>query len=373
MTSPPPLLELRGLLVDRGGVRVLDVPALRIAPGELVALLGPNGCGKTSLLLSMMGLLPRVAGQLLWRGAAVETERDALAARRRMAMILQEPLLFDDTVEGNVAAGLRLRGVPRAEVRSRVAAALARLELAGLARRSARTLSGGEARRTSLARALVLEPELVLLDEPFANLDARTREGITDGLERTLRETRTAAVLVTHDPSEALRLSDRIAVMHAGAIVQSGSPAEVVNAPASALVASCVGMETVLPGAVARASGGELVVAVGGQEIHALGDAAAGDAVYCCIRPEHVTVESADRRGATSARNVFPARVTSIAPVGPYLKVKLDCGFPLVASVTAESFTTLGLARGGAVFASVKATAIHVIRKTAPGPPQSAG
>ncbi len=367
MTERPPLLELAGLLVDRGGVRVLDVPAFRIAEGELVALLGPNGSGKTTLLLSMMGLLPRAAGRLRWRGAEVATERDALAARRRMAMILQDPLLFDDTVEGNVASGLRLRRLPRAEVRARVAATLDRLDLAALARRSARSLSGGEARRVSLARALVLEPELVLLDEPFTNLDARTREAITDGLERTLRETRTAAVLVTHDPTEALRLSDRIAVMHGGAVVQSGSPAEVVNAPASELVASCVGMETVLQGAVLRAAAGELVVAVNGHEIHALGDGSAGDAVYCCIRPEHVTVESADRSGATSARNLFPARVTSIAPMGPYLKVKLDCGFPLVASMTGESFATLALARGASVFASFKATAIHVIRKTEPG------
>jgi tungstate transport system ATP-binding protein len=362
MTAPA-LLEVRGLQVDRGGVRVLDVEELRVAEGELVALLGPNGSGKTTLLLSLMALLPRAAGRLLWRGAEVAGEAGALRLRRRMAMILQEPLLFDDTVEGNVASGLRLRGLPRAEVRDRVAAWLARLDLAPLARRSARALSGGEARRVSLARALVLEPEVVLLDEPFANLDARTREAITDGLERTLRETRTAAVLVTHDPADALRLSDRIAVMYGGAIVQAGAPAEVVNAPVSELVASCVGMETVLEGAVVRSAGGELVAGVGGHEVVALGEAAPGERVYCCVRPEHVTVESARPAGATSARNVFAATVTSIAPVGPYLKVKLDCGFPLVASLTAESFATLGLARGREVFASVKATAIHVIRK----------
>ena len=368
MTASPPLVELQGVRVDRGGVRVLDVPAFRLAEGELVALLGPNGAGKTTLLLSLMGLLPRAAGQLLWRGAEVVTERDALAARRRMAMILQEPLLFDDSVAGNVAAGLRIRGVPRAEVRERVAAALRRFELAALAGRSARALSGGEARRVSLARALVLEPELVLLDEPFANLDARTREAITDGLERTLRETRTAAVLVTHDATEALRLSDRIAVMHRGEIVQSGAPAQVLNEPASELVASTVGMETILEGVVSRSAGGELVASVGGRELHALGDAAAGDGIYLCIRPENVTVERADPSGSSSARNVFPAIVTGTSPVGPYLKVKLDCGFPLVASVTGESFAALELARGRAVFASVKATAVHVIRRGEPGP-----
>ncbi len=368
MRPAPTLVELRGLRVDRGGVRVLDVASFRIAEGELVALLGPNGSGKTTLLLSVMGLLPRAAGQLLWRGAEVATERDALALRRRTAMILQEPLLFDDTVAGNVASGLRLRGLPRAEVRDRVAACLDRFDLAALAGRSARALSGGEARRVSLARALVLDPEVVLLDEPFANLDARTREGITDGLERTLRETRTAAVLVTHDATEALRLSDRIAVMHRGEIVQSGPPAQVLNEPASELVASTVGMETILEGVVARSARGELVASVAGREIHALGDAPPGDGIYLCIRPENVTLERADPSGSSSARNVFQASVTGVSPVGPYLKVKLDCGFPLVASVTGESFATLELARGRTVFASVKATAIHVIRKGAPGP-----
>jgi tungstate transport system ATP-binding protein len=127
-------------------------------------------------------------------------------------------------------------------------------------------------------------------------------------------------------------------------------------------------METILEAVVARGAGGELVASVNGREVHALGAAAPGDAVYLCIRPENVTVERADPSGSSSARNVFPATVTSTAPVGPYLKVKLDCGFPIVASVTGESFAALGLARGGAVFASVKATAIHVIRRGERGP-----
>jgi tungstate transport system ATP-binding protein len=357
------VLTLSGLEVERGGVTVLEIPSFELHDGEIVAVMGPNGSGKTSLLLSMMGLLPRRAGRLLWRGAEVEGERAAVACRRRMALILQETLLFHDTVAANVASGLRLRHLPRAEIRARVDEALERFGLTALARRSARALSGGEARRVCLARALAVRPEVVLLDEPFANLDAPSREAITEGLEHTLRQAGTAAVLVTHDQADALRLSDRVAVMHGGRVVQSGPPAAVVNAPIDARVAALVGMETVLEGVVLRRVDGEVVASVAGREIHAVGEAAPGDVVYCCIRPEHVVLESAGRPGATSARNLFPARVAGVTSVGPYLKVKLDCGFPLVASVTSESFASLAVTRGKDLLASFKATAIHVIRK----------
>jgi tungstate transport system ATP-binding protein len=222
-------------------------------------------------------------------------------------------------------------------------------------------LSGGEMRRVSLARALVVEPEVVLLDEPFANLDLPTRQGITDDLERALHEARAAAILVTHDQSEALRLSGRIVVMHGGALVQSGAPAVVMNEPANEFVASCMGMETIVEGVVVRCADGQMAASVAGREISAIGTAAPGAPVYCCIRPEDVTIDLVNPAGTSSARNVFPARIAGVSSAGPYLKVKLDCGFPLVATVTGESLATLGLARGREGFASFKATAVHVI------------
>jgi tungstate transport system ATP-binding protein len=361
--TSPALLEVRDLKVDRGGVAVLDVPSFRLEEGEFLSLIGPNGCGKSTLLLSLMCLLPRAAGQVLWRGAEVSTGRAAIALRRRMAMVLQEPLLFHATVYDNVAAGLRIRGLPRREERRRVMAYLERFGLAALEHRSARMLSGGESRRVSIARALAVEPEVVLLDEPFAHLDPPTRQGIADDLERTIREQGAAAVLVTHDQAEALRLSERIVVMQRGAIVQTGAPAVVMNEPVNEFVASCMGMETIVEGVVVRHVDGEVVMAVSGHEISAIGAGAPGDRVYCCIRPEHVTIELVSPAGSSSARNVFPARIASVSSAGTYLKVKLDCGFPLVATVTTESLATLGLNRGRDVFASFKATAVHVIRQ----------
>jgi tungstate transport system ATP-binding protein len=363
VSAAPPVLELRGARVERGGHLALDVPSFELGAGELVALIGPNGSGKTTLLLALMGLVPRAAGRALFRGEDLEAGGGLIGRRRRIALILQECLLLDGTVEGNVATGLRLRGVRGGELRRRVAAALERFGLAHLAGRAARKLSGGEARRVSLARALAVEPEVVLLDEPFSNLDAPTRQSITDDVERTLRAAGMAAILVTHDAGEALRLADRIVVMQGGRIVQSDAPSAVMNQPVNEFVASCVGMETILEGEVRARSGWELEVAVGDRVVAAVGEAEPGDAVHLCIRPENVVLDPSAPSHPTSARNVYLARITGVASIGPYLKLRLDCGFSLVAHVTAESYARLGLAPGRQVHALFKATAVHVIRR----------
>lgn len=361
MTAPVPLLELQGLWVERGGAPVLDIPSFRIEEGELVSLIGPNGSGKTTLLLSILGLLPRAIGRVLWRGAEIASAAEALALRRRVALVQQDPLLFDSTVFDNVAAGLRIRGAGRAEIQSAVTGCLARFRLTGLADRAARKLSGGEARRVSLARAVAVRPDVLLLDEPFANLDAPTRQEVTADLERTIRGSGMAAILVTHDRSEALRLSDRMVVLHAGRIVQSACPSEVMNNPANEFIAACVGMDTIVAGTIERCADRQLVVAVPGARIEAVGSGPVDGRVFCCIRPENVTLETVDPGWQTSARNVYRACVTAVASMGPYLKVHLDCAFPLVSYVTPESFTALGLREGREVFASFKATSVHVI------------
>jgi tungstate transport system ATP-binding protein len=366
MSEAAPLLELREVLVRRGGRTVLDVAGFRLLPGELVALIGPNGSGKTTFLHTLMGLVPRAGGTALFRGQALEADGRIVDRRRRIALVLQDPLLFDTTVESNVAEPLRMRGVRGPALRRRVSEALERFRVGALATRAARELSGGEARRVSLARALVADPEVVLLDEPFASLDAPTRQAITDDLEEAVREAGMAAILVTHDAAEALRLADRIVVLHQGRIVQSDVPAEVLNHPVNEFVASCVGMETILEGEVQARAGWELQVRVGRAVVEAVGEAEVGDPVHLCIRPENVVLEAPTPSRATSARNVYPARITGIASVGPYLELRLDCGFPLVTHVTAESYAGLGLGPGKHVQALFKATAVHVIRRARP-------
>jgi tungstate transport system ATP-binding protein len=278
-------------------------------------------------------------------------------------MVFQEPLLFDTTVFGNVASGLKIRGMDRMEIRNRVMEQLDRLRIGHLSGRSAKTLSGGEAQRTSLARAFAIEPEVLLLDEPFASLDPPSRESLIEDLESILRQTRTTTIFATHDRLEALRLSDRVAVMHEGRVLQIGSPEEVMNHPVNEFVASFVGVETILSGRVIKRNGGAFVVSVSGQEIEAVGEGHLGETVLLCIRPENVTLSTRSSQEGTSARNVFPGRIEKILSLGLYQRVQLNCGFPLVAYVTHHSLENLSLQVGGEVTASFKATAIHVVRR----------
>jgi tungstate transport system ATP-binding protein len=357
-----PLLDVRNLIVVRGGVQVLDVPSLSLHGNEVLALIGPNGAGKSTLMLTLACLLRPTAGEIRCRGEIINSDRAILAYRRRLAMVFQEPLLFDATVYDNVATGLKIRGMARQDVRKRVMDTLDLFNMAHLADRSARKISGGEAQRTSLARAFALKPEMIFLDEPFSALDPPTRLMLTEDLERILNETRTAALLATHDQLDALRLADKMAVMNHGTIVQSGPPVEVMNRPSDEFVASFVGMENVLSGKVIASSEGLLTVTVMGHPIDLPGSAGAGESAVFCIGPENITITTANPGGATSARNVFPAIIGKMTHMGVYFKLHLDCGFPLVACLTQQSLSTLHLAEGKQVFASFKATAVHLIR-----------
>lgn len=366
MTQSHNVLDLIDLRVNRGGVRILDIPSFSLYENEFVSLIGPNGAGKSTLLLSILGLIKKESGSVCYRGKALNSDASRLEFRRKIAMVLQEPLLFDSTVYDNVASGLKIRGLGRGETRNRVMTYLERFKLADMAGRSARKLSGGEARRVSLARAFAVEPELIFFDEPFANLDAPTRQSLTDDMDQIIREKGIAAILVTHDQSEALRMSNRIVVLNGGAIVQDGTPAAVMNSPVNEFVANFVGMESILEGVVLSNIEQQMTLLVAGRELDAIGEVLPGDEAYCCIRPENVTVSIGNPAQRTSARNVFPARIVEVASMGPFLRLRLDCGFPLTSYVTRESFTTLDLAQGREVYASFKATSVHPIGKRHP-------
>jgi len=363
MVEHVPILEVKNLEVNRGGAILIQVRSFFIHEGEIFSLIGPNGAGKTTLLQTLSYLLKPFRGEIFFRGNRIGTNHSVLEYRRKLAMVFQEPLLFDTTVFNNVASGLKIRGMRRNEIRDRVMEQLSRFGIGHLSDRSAKTLSGGEAQRTSLARAFALRPEILLLDESFSSLDPPTRDSLIEDLEHILQQTRTTAIFATHDRLEALRLSDRIAVMNGGQIIQIGSPEEVANHPVNELVASFMGVETILTGKVIRRDGGTFIVSVEGQEIEAVGDAHLGERVVLCIRPENVTLSTRFSQEGTSARNVFSGEIVKIISLGFYQKVHLHCGFPLVAYVTNHSLEELSLGEGKEVRVSFKATAVTVMRK----------
>jgi len=231
------MIQIRDLLIQRNGLDVLRIDSLEIQRGETLTVVGPNGAGKSTLLLALARLLQPARGDILYMGKSLK-QWNELAYRRKISFVFQAPLLMDMTVEKNVALGLNFRGLSRDETRERARKWMTQLGVESLSERRAGQLSGGEAQRVSLARAFVLEPELLLLDEPFSALDPPTRSRLLDDLSTLLRENRRTAVFVTHNLSEASRLSHRIAVVVGGVLRQVGTARQIKSKPADDTVAA---------------------------------------------------------------------------------------------------------------------------------------
>jgi tungstate transport system ATP-binding protein len=341
---------------------VLEIPRFVVNPGEVVGVIGPNGAGKTTFMMALSGLIEFQSGDFRFCGQAVHPHRQ-LAYRRNLAIVMQAPLLIDASVYENIAVGLRFRGISKKEEKQRIAEWLDRLGIAPLQDRPARALSGGEAQRVSLARAFVLQPEIILLDEPFSALDAPTRAQLVADLKGILSSSGTAAIFITHDLDEALMLSDRLAVLMQGQVRQIGTPQEIFSQPADPDVARFTGVDMVLPAQVIRQDQGLIRADCGGLVLEAVSQAPTGSPVYCCLRPEDLALSLAGHPTLTSARNSFPATIEKLIPQGPLVRVVLRQSIPLVSLVTRASSQEMGLKEGLTVWVSVKATAVHVIHK----------
>ena len=231
------MIQIRDLLIERNGRDVLRIDSLDIQRGETLALVGPNGAGKSTLLLALARLLKPTRGDILY-GDKPLRQWNELEYRRRISFVFQAPLLMDMTVEQNVALGLKFRGTPKEETRERAGRWMKQLGVDSLAKRRAGQLSGGEAQRVSLARAFVLEPELLLLDEPFAALDPPTHARLLEDLSTILKQAHRTAVFVTHNLSEAAKVSHRIAVIVGGVLRQVGTAKQIKSKPADETVAA---------------------------------------------------------------------------------------------------------------------------------------
>jgi len=241
--SDPTYLTLEGLTLRYGDTVAVEGLDLAIGKGELVALLGPSGCGKTTTMRAIAGLLAPSAGAIRLDGTDITR---VAANRRQVGLVFQSYALFPHlTVFDNVAFGLRLKGLRGAALRDKVEAGLASVGLTAYAGRKPPELSGGQQQRVALARSMVMEPKVLLLDEPLSNLDARLRLDMRTELQRVQAQTGVTMIFVTHDQAEALALADRIVVMRGGRIEQIGAPEDIYNRPVSRFVADFVGFENI--------------------------------------------------------------------------------------------------------------------------------
>jgi len=362
-----PILEVRDLVVRRHGKLVLAVPQLVVREAETLAVIGPNGAGKSTLMLAIAQLLKPAQGEIYFLDRLL-SPKDGLQFRRRIALVLQDPLLLDGSVFDNIATGLRFRRIPKAEIKHRVDGWLERLGISHLRDRASHQLSGGEAQRVSLARAFAIEPDILLLDEPFGALDTPTRARLLDDFNTLITKTVMTVIFVTHDQNEALLMGDRVAVIIDGQLRQIGSPEDIFNAPADSNVAAFVGVETVIPGQVIGLKDGCVVVETGGMYLEAVGNMAVGRRVFFCLRPEDITVWIGNQLPASSARNRLFGQVTHLKRQGALVRVEVRCceadaenGFPLVALVTHSSAVEMGLEINQWVTLTFKASAVHLI------------
>jgi molybdate transport system ATP-binding protein len=348
-------MSLRADVQLRRGALDLSVD-IEVRPGEVLALLGPNGAGKSTLLRCLAGLAAVDAGRITIDSKAVDAPAVAAFVEpedRSVGFVFQNYVLFEQlTIVENVAFGLRASGTPKARALATAYDWLKRVGLAELAAVRPKALSGGQAQRVALVRALATSPRVLLLDEPLAALDVGTRATVRRDLHRHLESFEGMAILVTHDPVDAYALADRVAILDAGRIVQIGTLAEVTARPRSRYVADLVGVNLVS----GNVSEGVLVTSSGARVV--IADAPAGPSL-AIIRPHSISLVR-DHPEGSSARNVWAGTVAEIDRLGERARVSIDGLLPLTAEITVAALEAMQLRSGDDLFATVKATDIEV-------------
>jgi ABC-type Fe3+/spermidine/putrescine transport system ATPase subunit len=370
---PGAALDIRRLEVGYARVQVLRGIDLKVEPGSFVALLGASGCGKTTLLRAISGFVPVSAGEVLVNGRDITGQPPD---KRGMAMVFQSYALWPHmTTAQNIGYGLKLRRMPREAIAKRVAEMLAMLKLGGLGERMVTQLSGGQRQRVALGRALAINPDILLLDEPLSNLDARIREEVRHEIKALQQGLGITAIHVTHDREEAMVMADRIVVMDAGRIAQQGAPEDVYNRPVSAFVAGFMGAGNVIR-LDAKPAGGGLAIAAGTHNTAAtVGAPALGpgiDPAYAGPVVAHFRSEAAELGAAAPGPDdmlVLSGRVAQASYPGGHYRYAVAVG-DLKVIVDAPD----RLAVGAAVGVRLPVAALHLFpddgRGIAPLPPQ---
>jgi molybdopterin-binding protein len=349
------VIELVDVSKHYGDVQALDRVSLKVNKGEILTILGPNGSGKTTLLKIVAGLDAPSAGQVIFDGVTVE-ESNAVSIRRRATMVFQRTVIFRGSVFDNVAYGLRQRDIEQEEVKRRVDEALQLVRLEHLRDRRAGTLSGGERQRLSLARALVLGCELLLLDEPTSNLDPDSIIIIKDAVRKLNSEKGSTILLATHNLEQAEDLSSRIVLLRDGQVVEEALPEELLVAP-SLEMARFTRKENFFTGDSEIVDGVTHVDVGEGIVVRAVFNREGRVAIY--VRPEDIIVSR--ERVESSARNSLRGSIVSVEDFDSVVRLKVDVGRVFTIQITRKSLLEMGLNVGQEVYLTFKASSVHLI------------
>jgi molybdate/tungstate transport system ATP-binding protein len=327
---------------------------LQVEDSEYFVILGPSGSGKTMLLELIAGMWPLDSGKIYMDNKDITT---LPPEKRGIGFVYQNYMLFPHkTVFENIAFGLKVRKVQDEEIKTRVEEMMDLLKISHLADRLPRTLSGGEQQRTALARALIIYPKILLMDEPLSALDRKTRDELMQELKEIHRKFDVTLVHVTHNFDEALMLADRIAIMRNGEISQVGTSTEIFRHPADKFVADFVGAENIIEGTAKK--DGERLTIIDTGNISIYSTEQKQGHVHITVRPEDIILST--QKVETSARNVFKGPIRGIIDTGALIKLTIDVGEPLVVFLTRQSFLDMELNIGKSVWTYFKATAVHV-------------
>ncbi len=359
------VLQARDLEI-RHGTWKLSVPLLSVRRGEVLAVLGPNGAGKTSLLMVLAGLRQPAAGTVLFDGVPLGGGRHLLEQRRRMALVLQDGCLLQGTVLHNVVLPLRLRGVPWREARERARRWLDRVGALHLEQRAAGGLSRGEVQRVILARALVSEPELLLLDEPFSGLDRPIRQELLRSLRALLELTGITCIFVTHDFAEVPMLADRVVCLLDGRVADEGSPWRVLRRPRNPALAQFLGIENVWP--VVRWErtnhrAGRVWLEGMKQALKVQGELPRWP-THACLPADEVELSPDPGRDRVASANWLPGRVTGVYPAGEGFCVEVSCGIRVLGRVGRRAVANGSCREGAEVWVHLPADALVLVGDT---------
>ena len=364
MPEPEIVLNAENITRCYGEKAALDNVSFSLSRGEIVAVIGPSGAGKSTLLRICDMLEEQNSGNLTLFGTPV-SKKTVRTLRERVGILFQKTILFNRTVADNIALGLRFRKMPAEEISTRVAECLKTLGMDGYAERRARTLSGGEGQRIAFARVLLTEPDLLLLDEPTANLDPLATRMLEEMIRKENSGRNTTILINTHDQNQGMRLADRIIVLMNGRIEQIGTPDEIFYRPATLDAARFVGFQNLIPGTVKNVAGGIAEIATGTGILRATADHGIlpGSGVTAALRAEEILLEMVSL-DTDPEENRLTGTILSATKIGPVIEILADCGIPITAAVPGRHQFTEMFRPGTEIQLSWKASSMHLLRGT---------